>query len=125
VAPDWVQSQANEVIRQYTDTQAAESGAISAEWTKTTWGHYQAAVDGQGDPGSTREAYVVVVRGTFLEAIPPLAAKDATPVIVKGTVLVLAFDAETQDLSVVGLLYSESGLTRSALGETNPMSLTE
>jgi hypothetical protein len=125
-SPAWVQSQASAVVDEFAGSQTAAQAVTSVSFVKTTWGQYEKAIGGNGDPNNGREVYVVVAHGNFTSTTSaPTAAARATPKAITGTVLVVAIDVLTQSVGNIDMLYSERGLASSALGTASPISLTE
>jgi hypothetical protein len=125
--PQWLMERVNSDIAAYTGDQTLSTAVTSASWTKTTWGQLEQAVGGTGDPDcSAKEAFVVVFYGTFTVDSPaPVTATNPNPAPITGTVLVLTYDAATQALSEVDVLYSHSGISTATLGAATPLSLAE
>lgn len=119
-APTWLQSQATQTLNGFVGSEKAAAAVTSLAWVKTTWGQYEAAVNGGGDANSSSAVFVVVAHGDFTSN---LAAGEEAPISAK--VLVMTFDSATQKLSTIDALYTDQGVNESLLGKANPMPLAE
>lgn len=113
-APAWLQEKTSKIVGSYSG-----SGTRTAEWVLTTVGTYNEVMpdqEGSDEAFADKPVYVVLVDGSFT---PPHMIEAG--VELTGTQLVLAFDAETQELSVLGIM--PKPVNPIALGTVGTMSL--
>lgn len=115
--PQWLVTDASTIV---TNFRGSDKTATSATWIKTTWGDYVNAAGSTGDRTSAKPAYVVVVHGRF--ASPTAKGSVLSPV--EGELLVMAYDATTQELSNVDLFYEAGSFKEAALGKASSIQLT-
>jgi hypothetical protein len=120
-APTWLQDQTTVMLHRFLGGQAATQAVSSLSWVKTTWGQYEAAVGGGGDPGSTNGAYVVIAQGHFQSDLAPGVKANDKPIAV--SVIVMTFDEATQKPSTIDALYSADGISEAMLGQMIPMTV--
>lgn len=113
-APDWLQGQVNLTMERFVDDGNVMDAVSSVKWVETTWGQYEAAVGGGSDKSNGNGVYVVIARGKFTSAN---SGADASPEeAICGSVLVMTYDAKSQRLSTLDLLYSDAGISEGVLG---------
>lgn len=119
VTPAWLASQASAEVKAYADT-SATTVEPTAHWALTTVAAYRASLPEKqtATVNGDKPLYVVIADGQFTA---PTARADSPTA--SGTQLLLVFDADTQELSVVGVL--NTPVNESLLGTTKDLALMQ